>query len=143
LFLPPSISFLPLLFNLLLLLRPLLLLLHFVLRPPICFPSQLILSYESYRQSVGLLGRGISPLQGCYLRRTTQIQNKLRQTPMLRVGFEHTILVFEREKTFYALHSAAIVIGHFLFLISKYSPDRRFQLPSMNIASLRAGYKIS
>jgi hypothetical protein len=29
-------------------------------------------------QSVGLLGRWISPSQGCYLRRTTQTQNKCR-----------------------------------------------------------------
>jgi hypothetical protein len=43
------------------------------------------------RQSVGLLGGGINPTQGRYLHRTTQTQNKRRQTSMLSVGFEPTI----------------------------------------------------
>jgi hypothetical protein len=37
--------------------------------------SELIRNYESYKQVVGLLGRGISPLQSRYLLRTTQTQN--------------------------------------------------------------------
>jgi hypothetical protein len=44
-------------------------------------------------------------------RRTPQTQNKRIQTSMLRVGFEHTILVFERAKTVDALDRAATVIG--------------------------------
>jgi hypothetical protein len=56
-----------------------------------------ILSY-----SVTLLGRGISPTQGRYLHRATQIQNKRRQTSMPWVGFESTIPVFERTKTVHA-----------------------------------------
>jgi hypothetical protein len=40
----------------------LLLLLPFVLGPLACFPSELIWNYDSYRQSVGLLGRVISPV---------------------------------------------------------------------------------
>jgi hypothetical protein len=39
-----------------------------------CFPWELIWNYGPYRQLVGLLGRGISPSQGRYLRRTTQTQ---------------------------------------------------------------------
>jgi hypothetical protein len=59
-----------------------------------------------------------------YPHRTAQTQNKRTQTSMPRVGFELTIPVFKRAKTFHALHSAATVIGHFLSLVSKYSPDR-------------------
>jgi hypothetical protein len=42
--------------------------------------------------------------------RTTQTQNKCRQTSMPWVGFESTIPAFEREKTVHALDRAAIVI---------------------------------
>jgi hypothetical protein len=38
-------------------------------------------------------------------------ENKRRQTSMPRVGFEPTIPVFEREKTFHAVDCAATVIG--------------------------------
>jgi hypothetical protein len=43
--------------------------------------------------------------------RTTQKQNKGIQTSIPQVGFEPTITVFERSKTFRALDRAAIVIG--------------------------------
>jgi hypothetical protein len=43
--------------------------------------------------------------------RATQTQNKHTQTSMLEVGFEPTIPVFERAKTFHALYRAATVIG--------------------------------
>jgi hypothetical protein len=66
------------------------------------------LQFLNLRQSVGLLGRGISPSQGRYL---TQIQNKHRQTSIPWVGFEPTIPVFERAKTSHALDHAATVIG--------------------------------
>jgi hypothetical protein len=36
--------------------------LPFILDPVICFPSELIWNCGSYRQSIGLLGRGISPV---------------------------------------------------------------------------------
>jgi hypothetical protein len=62
-------------------------------------------------QSVGLLGWEIGILQGCYLHRATQTQNKWRQTPVPQVGFEPTIPVFERAKTFYALDHEATVIS--------------------------------
>jgi hypothetical protein len=56
---------------------------------------------------VGLLGRVISPSQGRYLHRTTQTQNKRGQTSMPLAGFEPTIPVFKRAKTFLALDRAA------------------------------------
>jgi hypothetical protein len=58
------------------------------------------LQFLNRRQSVGLLGRGISPSQDRYL---TQTQNKHKQTSMPRVGFETTIPVFERAKKFHVL----------------------------------------
>jgi hypothetical protein len=58
---------------------------------------------------LGLLGRGISPMKGSYLHRTTQTQNKRRQTSMPWVGFEPTIPVFARVKTFHAWDRAATV----------------------------------
>jgi hypothetical protein len=70
------------------------------------------LSY-TYRQSVGLLGRVISPSQGRYLHRTTQTQNKRRQTYMPLARFEPTIPVFKRPKTFHALDHADTVTGKF------------------------------
>jgi hypothetical protein len=36
------------------------------------------IQFLNLRQSVGFLGRGISPMQGRYLYRTTQTQNKRR-----------------------------------------------------------------
>jgi hypothetical protein len=53
-----------------------------------------------YKQSVGLLGRGISRSQGRYL--YTE-QHKCTQTSMPPVGFESTIPVFERAKTVHVL----------------------------------------
>jgi FAD synthase len=50
----------------------------------------------------------ISPLQGSYL---TQTQNKHKQTTIPRVGFEPTLLEFERARTVHALDRAAAVIG--------------------------------
>jgi hypothetical protein len=44
-------------------------------------------------------------------RRTTQTQSKCRETFMLRVEFELTIPMFEREKAVHALGRAATVIG--------------------------------
>jgi hypothetical protein len=64
-----------------------------------------------YRQLVGLLGRVISPSQGRYLHRTTQTQNKSRQTSMPLAGLEPTIPVFKRAETFHALDRAATVTG--------------------------------
>jgi hypothetical protein len=44
-------------------------------------------------------------------RRTAQTQNKRTQTSMPSVGFEYTIPVLERAKTFHALDRAATVMG--------------------------------
>jgi hypothetical protein len=70
-----------------------------------------LVSFQFLRQSVELLGRGISPSLGRYIHRTTQTQNKSRQTSMPRVWFEPTTPVFERAKTVHASDRAAIVVG--------------------------------
>jgi hypothetical protein len=44
--------------------------------------------------------------------RTTQTQNKRKQTYIPKVGFELTTPVFELAKTVHALDRAATVIGH-------------------------------
>jgi hypothetical protein len=58
------------------------------------------LQFLNLRESLGLLRRGISPKQGRYLIRTTQAQNKRRQTPMHWVGFEPTIPVSSGRRHF-------------------------------------------
>jgi hypothetical protein len=94
----------------------LLLLLPSRARPLACANSELIGKFESCRQSVGFLGQGISPLQGRYQHMTTQTQNKHRQTFVPRVGFESTIPVFGRAKTFHALDRATTrTIGLYLY----------------------------
>jgi hypothetical protein len=94
-----------------------LLLLRRRIRPSGLLPSELIWKYGSNRQLVGLLGREISPSEGRYLHRTKQTQNKRGQTSMPRVGFEPTMSVFERAKTFHASDRAATVSGTDTFII--------------------------
>jgi hypothetical protein len=76
----------------------------------------------------GLLGRAISPSQGRYLHGTTQTQNKRGQTSMPLAGFEPTIPVFKRAKTFHALDSAATVTGEVYFCNYAISPGRYIDL---------------
>jgi hypothetical protein len=64
----------------------------------------------SHTQSVGLLGRGISPVASPYLHTEHHKQNKRTKTSMPRLGFEPTTTVFERVKTVHALDRAATVI---------------------------------
>jgi hypothetical protein len=61
-----------------------------------------------YTQSVGLLGRGISPSEGRY-RHTTQ--NKHTDTPTPRVGFEPTVPVFEQANTVHAFGRLDTAMG--------------------------------
>jgi hypothetical protein len=77
--------------------------------------------FHNPRQSIGLLGREISPSQGRYLHRTTQTQNKRRQTSMPRVGFEPKIPVFASAKTVHALHREATVMASDLCYATKLS----------------------
>jgi hypothetical protein len=84
------------------------------------------LQFLNLRQSVELIGRGFSPSQGRFLTHTS----------MPWVGFEPTIPVLERAKTFHALDSADTVIGNivhwciiiYLTILSDYIPcmTRRF-----------------
>jgi hypothetical protein len=59
----------------------------------------------------------MSPLQGLYLHRTTQTQNKRRQTSTPPVGFEPTTTVFERANTSHVLDRAATVTGVYCMLV--------------------------
>jgi hypothetical protein len=59
------------------------LLLPWLIDPLVYAPKELILKCESYRQWIGLLWLGISPSQGCYIRRTTQTMNKADRHPRL------------------------------------------------------------
>jgi hypothetical protein len=72
----------------------------------------LIWNYRSYRLSVGLLGRGISPISMLLpTQGNTHTRKKREQASMLRVGFEPTIPVFEEAKTFHGFVRSVTVIG--------------------------------
>jgi hypothetical protein len=64
-----------------------------------------------YAQSVGLLGREISPSDDRYLHRKTRTQNKRTQTSMPLLRFEPTIPVLEQAKTVHVLDRTTTVIG--------------------------------
>jgi hypothetical protein len=64
---------------------------------------------SSYTQSVGFLGREITPSQGRYVNRTTQTLNKRTQVSMPRVGFEPKVPEFEGANKVHALDRAATV----------------------------------
>jgi hypothetical protein len=66
--------------------------------------SFISLQFLNFRQSVGLLGRVISSSQGCCLHTNT----KQMQSSMSWVGFEPTILLFERAMTVHALARAVM-----------------------------------
>jgi hypothetical protein len=51
-------------------------------------------------------------LQGRYLYKTTEAQNKCRQISMPRFGLEPKIPVVKRPKIFYVLYRAATVTGN-------------------------------
>jgi hypothetical protein len=68
-------------------------------------------SFLMYIQTIGLIGRGISPSKDRYIYTEKHKQNKRTQTSMPRVGFEPTIPVFKRAKTIQTLERAATVIG--------------------------------
>jgi hypothetical protein len=78
-------------------------------------------SFLIYKQSVGLLGRGISPPQGRYLHIEQHKHYKRTQTSMLRVGFELMTPIFERAMTVHALDDASTAIGRISFSASSKS----------------------
>jgi hypothetical protein len=68
-----------------------------------------------FSQTVGLLGRVISPSQGLYLDTAQQkhrINAYTHQTSMTLVGFEPKIPASERAKMVHALDRAATVTGN-------------------------------
>jgi hypothetical protein len=71
-------------------------------------PWPLIQFRNHFSQTVGLLGRVISPSQGHYLNTG---QHKHRITSYIHQTFELTIPASERAKTVHALGRAATVIG--------------------------------
>jgi hypothetical protein len=77
-------------------------------------PRPLIQFLNHFSQTVGLLGRMISPSQGRYLN-TGQDKHRINtythQTSIPWVGFEPTIPTSERAKTVHDLDRAATVIG--------------------------------
>jgi hypothetical protein len=69
-------------------------------------------SFLIHTQWVGLLWTGDQPIpRPPPTHRTTQTQNTRTQRSMFRMGFEHTIPVFERANMVHALDRAATVIG--------------------------------
>jgi hypothetical protein len=64
-----------------------------------------------YTQSVGLLGKGISPEQGLYLHTRQHKQNTRIQTTIPQVGLQPTNTVFELAKKIHDLERAATAIG--------------------------------
>jgi hypothetical protein len=75
-------------------------------RASLCGPWQFF-SFSISTQSVGLLGRGISPSQGHYLH-TEQHKHRINahRHPCIECDSNSTIPVFERAKTVYALDCA-------------------------------------
>jgi hypothetical protein len=71
---------------------------------PFVGPCALFQFPDLFTQSVGLLGREISPSQGRYLHAGHQkTQNRRTYTSMPQVGFEPSIPVFEQVKTVHAI----------------------------------------
>jgi hypothetical protein len=72
---------------------------------------RLISQFLDHSQTVGLLGRVISPSQGLYL--NTEKRTHTHQTSMPWVGFEPTIPASERAKTVHTSDRPATVTGKF------------------------------
>jgi hypothetical protein len=93
----------------------LLLLFHWLYSP--LGPWPLFFSFMFILQTVGLLGRVISPSQGLYLntgQHKHRINTYTHRTSMPSMGFEPTIPASERAKTVHALDRSATVTGSLL-----------------------------
>jgi hypothetical protein len=64
-----------------------------------------------YSRYDSLEGGSVRRKATTYTHTTTQTQNKRTQTSVPRMGFEHTVPPFKREKRAHALDRAATVIG--------------------------------
>jgi hypothetical protein len=81
---------------------------------PVCFPSEVIWIYRSYRQLVGPLGRTASPVARPLSTQNNTKQKKRGQTSIPRVGCEPTIQVFEMTNILHTIHRAtAMADKHF------------------------------
>jgi hypothetical protein len=67
-----------------------------------CWPLAAFSVLQSYTQSAGLLGRGISPSQGSYLYTGQHKQKKRTPAFIPGVGFEPTIPALKQAKTVHA-----------------------------------------
>jgi hypothetical protein len=79
-------------------------------------PWPLLFNFMIILQTVGLLGRVISPSQGLYLKigqHKHRINTYTHRTSMPFVGFEPTIPASERAKTVHASDRSATVTGTF------------------------------
>jgi hypothetical protein len=86
-------------------------------------PRLLIQLRNHFSQTVGLIGRVISPSQGLYLntgQRKHRINSYTHQTSMPWVELEPTIPASERTKTVHALDRAATVTALFFTLSQKF-----------------------
>jgi hypothetical protein len=96
-----------------------------------------------FSQTVGLVGRMISPLQGRYLntgQHKHTINTFTHQTSMPWMGFEPTIPGSERAKTVHALYRAATVTGdNYCLLLTnhKQTPIKERHCPPRNIILCR------
>jgi hypothetical protein len=79
-------------------------------------------SFLIYTESVGLLGRGISPSQDRYLHTEHKHRINAHKYPFLEWE-SNMIPVFERAKTVHALDSAATVIGSIIYCIHNMNED--------------------
>jgi hypothetical protein len=80
---------------------------------PFVGPWSLFQCLDLFTQSVGLLGRGISPSQGRCLH-TGEHKDKINaQASMPQGGFEPTFSVFEWTNTFHAFDRATTVVGYY------------------------------
>jgi hypothetical protein len=78
---------------------------------PFFKPWPLFQFLDLFIQSIGHLGRGISPSKGRYLH-TGQHKHRINaHASMPQVGFQPTIPVFERARTVHALDRASTAIG--------------------------------
>jgi hypothetical protein len=94
-------------------------------------------------QTLGLLGRVISPSQDLYLntgQHKRRINAYTHQTSMFYVGFEPTIPVCERAKTVHVLDRSATVTGLFIFIKLKINYLQNYDTSKASVlVSINAG----
>jgi hypothetical protein len=92
----------------------------------ICWTLPAFSGFLSFAQSVGFLGRGISPSPGRYLH-TGQHKHRIssHNKSMSQVEFEATTLVFECVKTVHALDHSTTLMANLVFYGCEFSNRSR------------------